>query len=147
MKAEELQLGDWVQVRTNEGNTYQGRIDVIYYGEIAVNVTANIKGYVVMATQAVKPEQVEPILLTPDILTKNGFAHKHNHNEGWLSLEEYPNWSVDIKADETPYRLIADNSTGVADIHDGIFVNKRINHVHELQHALRLCNIEKEIIL
>ena len=132
MKATELMIGDWVLMRGTPVQVRAIGVNTIRYSDMLITEPL---------------ENIEPILLTPDILTKNGFEHKHNHNEGWLSLEEYPNWSVDIKADETPYRLIADNSTGVADIHDGIFVNKRINHVHELQHALRLCNIEKEIIL
>ena len=144
MNVNELMPGDWVTV-TEENNEFIGKVQAI--NAITNYCIVKVGGDWHGNEHDVFIEDMQPVPLTPDILTKNGFAHKHNHNEGWLSLEEYPNWSVDIKADETPYRLIADNSTGVADIHDGIFVNKRINHVHELQHALRLCNIEKEIIL
>lgn len=144
MKTNELMPGDWVTV-TEDNNEFVGKVQAInaFSNYCIVKVGGDWHG----SEHDVFIEDMQPVPLTQDILTKNGFAHKHNYNEGWLSIEEYPHWSVDIKADETPYRLIADNSTGVADIHDGIFVNKRINHVHELQHALRLCNIEKEIII
>jgi hypothetical protein len=66
-------------------------------------------------------ELIEPIPLTPEILKKNGW-------------EERPKGYVF-------YKKLCKNTfvVNAADI--------QIKYVHELQHALRLCEIEKEIIL
>ena len=68
---------------------------------------------------------LDPIPLTPDIFEKNGFKDidKEEHCEGydiyWTNGDGY--------------------SINVQDLH--------LHYVHELQHALRLCGIDKEIVL
>ena len=70
----------------------------------------------------------EPIPLTAEILKKNGFERYTNcYTIGSFSL--LPN------EDETLFYTHID-SKGVA-----------INYVHELQHILRICRIDKEIVL
>jgi hypothetical protein len=66
-------------------------------------------------------ELIEPIPLTPEILKKNGW-------------EERPKGYV-------LYKKLCKNTfvVNTADI--------QIKYVHELQHALRLCEIDKEIVL
>lgn len=82
------------------------------------------------------PEDVSPIPLTPEILEKNGFEStlapgervcKNNGYEVWLDNEGGNHW-VSIKKGE-------------------FYFEGYIKSVHELQHALRLCGIEKEIVL
>lgn len=79
---------------------------------------------------------VEPIPLTPEILEKNGFEPvkegkfptlKNCYGDILFQLE-------DIKNEY---------------IHDTLYMFKNIPifYVHELQHALRLCNLDKEIVL
>lgn len=81
-------------------------------------------------------EYLEPIPLTPEILEKNGFeptpapserVWKHNGQEVWLDNEGKNYWA-NIKNGE-------------------FYFEGYIEHTHELQHALRLCGIEKEIKL
>ena len=74
----------------------------------------------------------EPVPLTPEILEKNGFV-KH---ETW---DEWEHYTDRIFIDFT---LLVDEDGFHLDI-----PNARIKYVHELQHALRLCGIEKEIEL
>lgn len=70
--------------------------------------------------------ELRPIPLTPEILEKNGFLQ---NGESW--------WYHD-------FRIVLSSSKGVSLI---CGVQKRFEFVHQLQHALRLCGIEKELIL
>lgn len=85
--------------------------------------------------------EIEPIPLTPEILEKNGFVTfissqytLPNCSAGVIltTLKGMPNatgkWLVAIKKGYTDAKIA-------------------ITYVHELQHALKLCRIEKEIIL
>ena len=126
MKANELMIGDWVQDRSGAKmkimNIEYHCTRVLYNGEeliLACFEQANLR----------------PIPITPEILEKNGF-------------KEY----------DGLYRL---------DIADGVFVNADFKskepfvsvhntcyraipicwYLHQLQHALRLCGIDKEIEL
>jgi len=74
-------------------------------------------------------EGIEPIPLTPEILEKNGFSE--NYREDDLSY--------------------AQSCGDVIGIHifwkGGIMDEMYFKYVHELQHAFKLCGIEKEIVL
>ena len=122
MKASELMLGDWV-------------LDTRTKNPLRVNPF--------MAEMEV-PEW-EPISLTPEILEKNGFKREgvielynlyagidhrvtiHDDKEYMNSVNE---WHVHIDSED--YCSIA---------------NCELTYVHELQHILRLCKIDKEIVV
>lgn len=72
--------------------------------------------------------EIEPIPLTPEILEKNGFRFSRFY--GWQIKE--PELTIDFVGD-TPHFLL-----------DEIFFCD-CPYVHTLQHALRLCGIEKEV--
>ena len=84
-------------------------------------------------------KKVEPIPLTPEILEKNGFKKDEK-------LEEMYYWNWGIGNNCVSY----DKETGIVRIFHVfgylVFVLP-LSYVHELQHALRLCCIEKEIEL
>jgi len=73
--------------------------------------------------------KVEPIPLTPEILEKNGF-------------------SEDYRYEDLSY---AQSCGDVIGIHingkNGLMDEMYFKYVHELQHAMRLCGVEKEIVL
>lgn len=91
----------------------------------------------------------EPIRLTPEILTKNGFLHgnsyifSQNREGGGLTIAitfyEKPVFGVKVL---TQINTQCSNKSGVNSIH-----SCDIEYVHELQHALRICKIDKEIEL
>lgn len=122
MKANELMVGDWV------------------YNRIA---DINFQVYPQFFSQwHNKPKQfeatIQPIPLTAEILEKNGFG---------LIGEKFVFGEIDDALVEL--NLSINNSyrvkISVADLmtsHNGW-----IGYVHELQHALRLCCVEKEITL
>lgn len=140
MKANELMIGDWVQCR-DEFNEVTGpyEIDLISNDEIA------FKGEVFAR---VFNNSIEPIPLTPEILEKNGFRYTNQHtlkgaDTYVLCLEQRGfDFSITIKLndyfaldsyDDRMYRLV--------EIQTGKW------YVHDLQHALRMCGIDKSIEL
>ena len=118
MKSNELMPGDWV-----------------YYGKMVVPILQ----------LSIKREypSIKPIPITPEILEKNGFVE-----------EEYPIIydRREFELRHGDYRIIVSPlNDGYTRIYKGDYLpilnNCYINFVHELQHALRLCGIDKEIRL
>ena len=76
----------------------------------------------------------QPIPLTPEILEKNGLV---NDTLGCY-FDEDEQMMLEISSEEEGiYWTINYNEYGIL----------KLNSVHELQHALRLCRIDKEIVL
>lgn len=77
---------------------------------------------------------VQPIPLTPEILEKNGLA---NDPFGCCFKEdEYMALEISVE-EEGIYWTINYNEYGIL----------KLKYVHQLQHALRLCGINKEIVI
>lgn len=134
MKAEELMIGDLVQV---EPSGMAIRIGTIHKKEVGYHTCQNRISFV-------KEELLNPIPLTPEILKKSGFVLKP---DGWLwceyaEIEDKNYIFIQFRKGCEEVRLVELN-----------FVNRvlaryeQMHYVHELQHALRLCGIEKEIEL
>lgn len=124
-------IGDWVQVPSLIDNVEhydawcQVRqlrdcdLDVIGFKELTYN-------------------EIIPIPLTPEILEKNGFEVDER-------CKNMLKWHWSVIDDCISY----DKSTGMVRIFypSGLVFVKILEFVHELQHALRLCNIDKKIVL
>ena len=131
MKVEELMIGDWIfdgdNVAQITGITCDGII------ETTVTETSNI-------------EVIEPIPLTPEILEKNGFENIRD-NEVFLLKKLSVNVYLGIYLDKDSINIYLQNNDTESwpgyEYYD-LFI---IKYVHELQHALRLYNIDKEIVL
>ena len=138
MKAQDLMLGDWVYGIDGKGGKHPCRInavDIYPQNRTPRVVTSGGYGY--------QQENLEPIPLTPDILEKNGFEKQGF--EGWLlPFGTKPEnglilWRTDYG---TPHLMIESYSSKYGD-----FRSFGIQYAHELQHALRLCWIDKEIVI
>lgn len=154
MRANELMIGDYFRVNRNGLCIKKGTI-VEVRGIDADNVLENHIGSV--TCRPLNKEQfdggiwcdfLDPIPLTPEILEKNGFHYTNEHtlkgadtyilrleSRGFdlkvtIKLNDY--FALD-SYDDRVYRLV-EISTGKW-------------YVHHLQHALRLCGIDKEIIV
>lgn len=120
MKAEDLMLGDWVV--GGSGEPFKIGIidpDFLFWDE------------------------VHPIPLTPEILEKNGWCY-NNEDEKF-----FPQTWVGVglmlhDADDCCYRIVVTSDYDDEDTNNTPFI---LRYVHELQHALKLCGIEKEIVL
>lgn len=88
-------------------------------------------------------DEIVGIFITPEILEKNGFEFLYSSLPGG-SLQEQRRKKVDTyKWHGLVINYFHENSDfQIMDIR-----RVRFNYVHELQHALRLCGIEKEINL
>ena len=78
----------------------------------------------------------KPISITTEILEKNGWVSMKNGSGDFILASQM------VGNDATVTKTI----NGYAMLH-GVFNGLSIRYIHELQHALRLCRIEKEIIL
>ena len=141
MKAEELMIGDWVYNTHNRQNEQVAEIG---------------SGLVMLAyNDLYEYDEIEPIPLTSEILEANGWEKVPQPgcaNPYHWELSKYEDDKEDdayllyrVKAYETFFRgmLISISRPSCEDIS----FRKQVEHVHELQHALRLCDIEKEIII
>ena len=93
---------------------------------------------------SIREEDLSPILLTPEILEKNGFVVGYKQVDyEQISITYYHIWSdfyLDLYGGEILLKIRRDCDFTFF----GIISCK---YVHALQHALRLCGIEKEVIL
>lgn len=124
MKLEELMLNDWVLYNENPCKV----------ARISERLFLEKDGKVFFAPI----EKISPLPLTMEILEKNGFeVHRQ-----YATLTEY--W-LDI-----PQKWVRVAPDSYIEIYNGVNKNVHIDgkyYVHELQHALRLCEIDKDIIL
>lgn len=129
MKANELMIGDWVLFSGKPK-----RVESIFVSDNGVEQI-----YVFGNTSQVSTinAYIQPIPLTEEILEKNGFEYDDT-NIGWgLGTHDFM-----IELGHIPFE----------EDEDYLFVwvadkRARLDYVHELQHALRLCRIDKEIEL
>lgn len=129
-------IGDWV--------SYVGTpIKVKNVYEDCINFQHDIP--FVQEEFSIEQTDIKPIPLTPEILEKNGFTIKKN----WAQIGNFGDsplimWHFedDVFWRDFKHELeIHQNDTGK------VHIRIPCEYVHELQHALRLCGIEKEINL
>lgn len=142
MKAEELMIGDRVKLKDAQlgyirFNGPTVKIESIVPPNVYVR---NYKGLL----EDVKDEYLLPIPLNPEILEKNGFEKVYDKYK-------LPNYRIKWNSYTDLYFTVFTgvdgywNPIGLSVITGGLPVN--VDYVHQLQHALRLCGIRKEIVL
>lgn len=138
MKATELMIGGWVY------NTHNRQPEqVCEIGEHMVMLAYNdLYGY----------DEIEPIPLTSEILEQNGFGRvpqpgcSNPYHWKLEQRDEDGELLYRIEAYNTPFRGMFIQINNPSDC-ESISFCKQIEHVHELQHAQRLCGIDTEIII
>ena len=132
MKREELMIGDWV-IRKGVPEEPMRLYDMKAAADIAY---LDQDGRCV----AEKFENIEPIPLTSDILEKNSFLK--------VEAIKYPNNSVGLSF------LYRETSEGlrifVQNARFGVPTStmiKTCKYVHEVQHMIKMCDIEKAFVL
>jgi len=130
MKATDLMVGDFVNV-----NDLPLRVGAIRQDELGFFDN----DYKIYWCSDDEFDRIDPIPLTEDILVKNGFSEIHHPGTG--ATDEYSEWFLGgIKITEWLEDWKDHHfSTGGDDC------SISFNYVHQLQHLLRLCGIEKEI--
>lgn len=138
-------IGDWVQ--GNPCGQHCDKNNNTYYKIATLDIGNHCWGYsVCSALVELKYDNIFPISITPEILEKNGFTKSTPppgiHARCYELDNKKDRYNLTI-ADYNKYkRLLLD-----VDSEDSECFNIKCDYVHELQHALRLCRINKEIEL
>lgn len=125
LTSKDLMIGDWLQDSFgNIGQVY--RLDLGRVHLRLLQERPQDEEYIV--------HDIEPIPLTPEILEKNGLDNAplgcHFDEDKYMVLE--------ISSEkEGIYWTINYNEYGIL----------KLKYVHQLQHALKLCGIDKEIVV
>ena len=137
MKATDLQIGDWV----------------VYNGDVEYSNPIKIEGMDIATGMCITSDRddagfdgVDPIPLTVEILKKNGF--KKQYGNDWC----YYKYKDDDTSKESLYYILYDIDSLYLEIAaftnaSGEYNRMGVCYVHELQHILKLCGIDKEIEL
>ena len=133
MEAKDLMIGDYVN--------YRGQI--IKVTSLYDKGDSNEVGWSDKESVWVNADNVVPILLTPEILEKNGWVY--NDEDEKFFPETWVGGGLKLQGEsDCGYRIVVTSDYDDEDTNNTPFV---ILYVHELQHALRLRKIKKEIIL
>lgn len=120
LKPTDLMIGDWIQFPDGTHRVYS--IDGYNISWVSLNA-----GY-----HTYEISKLKPINLSSEILEKNGWKERPTGYVFYTDGKRYDNSLWYIFGSNT---FVVDNA------------EFQINYVHQLQHALKLCGIEKEIIL
>lgn len=138
MTIEELMINDWVMLDGKEPKQITG----IYAHHCK-------HGYVQIKNIDCSAEYLSPIPITKEILESNGFKVREGCTTAW-------DWhsgetSVHISGDhtcpigQTLTIYVPGGTVGAAFSSHRVISDMKIRGIHELQHALRLCHVNKEI--
>ena len=141
MKANDICIGDWLNIY-NFPNDNPKQDDLFPAKVSAVSVFDPFKDPDDVTVELVIPntnglasrplDTCLPIELTDDILVKNGFDKDERSKYYHDYILELELWDFDISWSSV-------NGFRYEDI--------KLNYVHQLQHLLRLCGIEKELTI
>lgn len=131
MKSRELMIGDWVAAPYNNVY-YPCKVTAVFPTEVHVKEET-------MAIKTICDEwdEVKPIPLTVEIMKANGYDF----------IEDYINYIYDNSEGSYLEMTLNDDDEFVWSINTNEYDITQIKYVHELQHALRLLGIEKEIVV
>ena len=159
MKAEELMIGDWVLA---EGKSVQVTNISVLGGDVIRVINpfmsydiAYASNIIALSNGAKDINKIEPIPITEEILKKNGFKNDVIAQKAIIA-EGASNFSIILVSEDNRITLnnIDEyiNSFNKWHVHIDTedmrtMCTSEITYVHELQHLLKLCKIEKEIVL
>lgn len=140
MKANELMIGDWVRARKYNSDSLPEVVKVRCC-DVTDRIYAEKGNGLIMEF-----DRIEPIPLTPEILEKNGFT---NYGESWYIPNTKDCVMVGFHMYETTINISKDRvsffKSTPCEYRSHYSLRKVF--VHELQHAIQLCGIEKEITI
>ena len=128
MKAKVLMIGDWASLFQGNPDGTNCNVQVTFVGEYGEVGIEGCEEYT-----SANCNLLFPIPLTPEILEKNGWSKDLYNNESYDN-DDFEQLSLWEGADGNAWWW-----------HVGVELVVPLNFVHELQHALRLCGINKEI--
>lgn len=151
MKANELMIGDWVMVYPWDETPWKPNkiTDINFHSWEGTDFCDSVG---VEEWDELSLDDIKPIPLTAEILKKNGFyaSEVSSHHIKYVCstgpIDEFAD-IVLICGKDNKDKWRWDCLELRIHYYRGDIHQFKINYVHELQHALRLCGIEKEIEL
>lgn len=145
MKTSDLMIEDWVMSRRypSPSRVYATYLD-ISKDQPTITIINEEEGKSIIAGHFI--EELTPIPLTQEILEKNGFTlfnqYKNNIVYHYLidDIQQNSIFITIVDGTEIYYSYKSNDDYDVISF-------LPIQYVHELQHALKICKIDKEIIL
>lgn len=133
MKIRDLSIGDWVLIDEVLGSEPARALRVTMAGR---SMFKGSSGQIYGSLGG----DISPLPITPEILEKNGFEKRDNHT--WHNDElacvihrfGRKHWDIRLHPKTRKYRAVR---MGI----------DNIEYIHQLQHALRIAGVEKEIEL
>lgn len=124
MKATDLMIGDWIMA---DGVPAQ----ILSLGSKGATITGGLD-------KACHYDNMQPIPLTPEILEKNVTHYIEREYMNFFPIGNKDAATIIVYKRKSKQFVLLDKSLSEV---------CKIKYVHELQHALRLCGIDKEIVL
>lgn len=140
MKENEVMIGDWFRFRY----TIDGK-EIVHTFRVS-RIEDELGEYYVWGDgfgRMCYPKRLETIPITPEILEKNGFATIRNDITFLEFSDDNVYMSYSYRGKTGTCYLIVRRFSPFRDVE----IEAKVIYIHELQHALRLCGIEKEIII
>lgn len=135
MKIEDLMIGDWVMLNYDISyKTGESLYTNVRITGINEDGTINVSMH---DGDSWNSDLIYSIPITKELLEKNGFETHQSGVRMFLAHDDY----------RLCYYLNSSNRFTSFNNIDGSLVQKVIVNVHELQHALKLCGINKEIVV
>ena len=135
-------IGDWVKIKTYGVSDKFERTEAYMYVKVAEIgsglITVEYNNDIKEPYRICENTEIKPISLTPEILKKNGFEYREGEFN-MLGIAVVPHYVHN----DVPFEIFCDGEPFAIWFKEPI----NIKYVHQLQHALRFCGIEKEIIL
>ena len=139
MDCKDLMVGDWLSC-----NDLKRQVAAI--GETVGFLDCNNQVY--WAYEGF--DRIDPIPLTEDILEKNGFEYAYNevsemHNKQLL-VANIGGHYIEVRLDKKNVAIWYDYDENGDGVYSDVLIDLP-HHVHNFQHLLRLCGIEKELTI
>ena len=123
MKIKEVSIGDWVLVNDR-------------------SVRVSLAGLTLWS------DNIKPLPITIEIIKRNGFKREMNYITDELDdFYSCINGRVEMNNDKACINSNNEWNVYVYDEDNYPIANCELTYVHELQHLLRLCKIDKEIVV
>lgn len=150
LHAKDLMIGDWVNLAPGDNNNNINPVQVVaidYDKEISednvIDIVFPITGLIQFNYSQ---RSLKPIPLTPKILEKNGFVENRGVTS-WIFRTKQEDLIDIYGVDNYHLSINIEDTQGCGKGYRWLLYNLTIHYVHELQHALQLYGIEKEIEL
>ena len=149
MKAEDLMIGDWVRLKDDSLSYEESCMKLTFLSNSTMcslrytrtNIPIGLRKHNEDWLCPIFIDDIEPIPITKEILEKNGILYEK---------QSYYYVIKDDKDLECTYYIQQIQEDWAIGVDIGAYdcsVFARIKYVHELQHALKLCGIDKEIVV